>query len=328
MNDYDKFLLQKKKSIIDTGFDVKQLNPNLFEFQKFIVTTALRKGKFAVFADCGLGKTFMQLEWAYRVAQHTKKPVLVLAPLAVVDQTIQEASHFGIKLDGIIVTNYEQLPNIDCSIYSGVVLDESSIIKNFDGATRKLIIDNFANTEFKLACTATPSPNDPMELGNHAEFLNIMPYNEMLAMFFVHDGGETSKWKLKGHAKNRFYEWVSEWAVMLNKPNDIGFDMPGYNLPKLTLKEVKITTPNRGKALFNDVAVSATNFNEELRLTKLERIEHVVNLVTNSTENFIIWVKHNDEADELQRLITDSVNVQGSDSPERKKTSVIGICKQ
>lgn len=325
---YEDFLLQKKRSVTDSGFHVEltDLNPLLFPFQAFCVQTALRKGKFAFFEDCGLGKTFQQLEWAHQVVKHTGGKVLILAPLAVVDQTIQQAEIFNISLHNIVILNYEQLHNIICIDYEGIVLDESSIIKNFDGATRKLIIESFANTPYKLACTATPSPNDPMELGNHSEFLNVMPFNEMLAMYFVHDGGDTAKWRLKGHAKERFYEWVSEWAVMLSTPDDIGFKMDGYHLPKLNLIERKIKTESRDNGmLFNDVAVSATNFNQELRLTKLARIEDALSIVNNSTENFIIWVKHNDEAEELCKLIPGSVNVQGSDKPEYKKSKLLGF---
>lgn len=328
MIDYDQFLETKRKTITDSGFHVElsDLNPLLFDFQKFCVQTALRKGKFALFQDCGLGKSFQQLEWARKVADYTGGEVLILAPLAVVEQTTREAAHFGISLDGITITNYEQLGNLDCSIFAGVVLDESSIIKNFDGATRKLIIDNFANTPYKLACTATPSPNDPMELGNHSEFLNVMPYNEMLAMYFVHDGGETAKWRLKGHAKERFYEWVSEWAVMLSKPDDIGFSMPGYNLPELKLIEHKIETEQRknGK-LFNDTAVNATNFNAELRLTKIDRLHQVADIVNQSDDTFIIWVKQNEEGDYLRKLIPGAIEVKGSDNIEYKKEKLLGF---
>lgn len=328
MIDYDQFLEQKRKTITDSGFHVElsELNPLLFDFQKFCVQTALRKGRFALFEDCGLGKSFQQLEWARKVADHTGGEVLILAPLAVVEQTTREATHFNIELDGITITNYEQLSNIDCSLFAGVVLDESSIIKNFDGATRKLIIDNFANTPYKLACTATPSPNDPMELGNHSEFLNIMSYNEMLAMYFVHDGGDTAKWRLKGHAKERFYEWVSEWAVMLSKPDDIGFNIPGYHLPELKLHERKIKTEQRknGK-LFNDTAVNATNFNAELRLTKIDRLDQAANIVNNSNESFIIWVKQNEEGEYLRKLIPGAIEVKGSDSIEYKKEKLLGF---
>lgn len=325
---YQEFLQQKKKSVLDTGFHIEldSLNPMLFDFQKFCIQRALKKGRFALFEDCGLGKTFQQLEWAHQVNLHTTKPVLILAPLAVVEQTKKEAQSFNIPLTHIHINNYEQLQNIDCSIYGGVVLDESSILKSFDGSYRNLIIDLFANTQFKLACTATPSPNDPMELGNHSEFLNVLSYNEMLAMFFVHDGGETSKWRLKGHAKNHFYDWVSEWAIMMSKPDDLGFEMPGYHLPSLNLIEKHIETTGRDNgSLFNNVAVSATNFNMELRLTKIERLSQAADIVNSSTENFIIWVKQNEEGEELRSLIPDAVEVKGSDSPEYKKSKLLGF---
>jgi hypothetical protein len=325
---YEQFLESKKKKVTDVGFkiEVSALNKKLFPFQSFCVQTALRKGKFAFFHDCGLGKTFQQLEWAYRVTKHTSGKVLLLAPLAVVEQTKQQASIFDIDLSNIDIINYEQLHTVNAADYVGVVLDESSIIKNFDGATRKLIIESFANTPYKLACTATPSPNDPMELGNHAEFLNVMSYNEMLAMYFVHDGGDTAKWRLKGHAKERFFEWVSEWAIMLSKPEDIGFNMPGYHLPDLNLIERKIKTNSRDNGqLFNDVAVSATNFNQELRLTKIERLSDAADIVNASDEPFIVWIKQNEEGDELRKLIPDAVEVKGSDTPEYKKAKLLGF---
>ena len=327
--DYLEFLEKKQKKHILSGFDVdeKHLNNKMFDFQKFIVKRALKAGKYAVFADCGLGKTLMQLEWANQVSKHTNKPVLILAPLAVVGQTIQEGLKFGIDMANIDVQNYEQLDNIDCLSYSGVVLDESSILKNFEGATKKQIIDNFYKTPYKLACTATPSPNDPMELGNHAEFLDVMSRNEMLAMYFVHDGGETAKWRLKGHAVNMFYQFVGTWAIMLNKPNDIGFDMVGYDLPKLTLHENQIITPKRDNgSLFNDTAISATNFNNELRITKLERLDEVVKLVNSKpNENFIIWIKQNEEGEHLKKLLPESVEVKGSDTNEWKKEKLLGF---
>ncbi len=326
--EYSEFLKTKQKSIVQSGFDIPEskLNPVLFPFQKFIVKRALKAGKYAVFADCGLGKTFMQLEWANQVSIKTNKPVLILAPLAVVEQTKQEANHFNISLEKIEVQNYEQLDNIDCSIYSGIVLDESSILKNFEGATKKLILDSFAKTPYKLACTATPSPNDPMELGNHSEFLDIMSRNEMLAMYFVHDGGETAKWRLKGHAIKMFYQFVGSWAIMLNKPQDIGFEMEGYALPSLNLIEKEIKTPKRENGrIFNDAIISATNFNSELRITKVERLDEVAKIVNESDENFIIWIKQNEEGELLKKLIPDAIEVKGSDSNEWKKSKLIGF---
>lgn len=326
---YLDFLQTKQKTHILSGFDVdeKQLNNKMFDFQKFIVKRALKAGKYAIFADCGLGKTLMQLEWANQVSKETKSKVLILAPLAVVRQTIQEGLKFGIDMANIDVQNYEQLDNIDCSIYSGIVLDESSILKNFEGATKKQIIDNFISTPYKLACTATPSPNDPMELGNHSEFLDVMSRNEMLAMYFVHDGGETAKWRLKGHAVKMFYQFVGSWAIMLNKPMDIGFEMIGYDLPKLNLLENQIKTTKRDNgSLFNDAIISATNFNAELRLTKIERLDEVVKLVNaKPDENFIIWIKQNEEGEMLKKLIPDAVEVKGSDSNEWKKDKLLGF---
>lgn len=324
--DYQEFLQQKQKTHIESGFEADQLNSNLFDFQKFIVKRALKAGKYAIFADCGLGKTLMQLEWAYQVQKHTSNPVLILMPLAVKGQTMQEAAKFGIDTTNIHFYNYEQLENINCSIYAGVVLDESSILKNFEGSTKKLIIDLFSKTPYKLACTATPSPNDPMELGNHSEFLDVMSRNEMLAMYFVHDGGETAKWRLKGHAVKLFYQFIGSWAIMLNKPQDIGFRMDGYNLPSLNLIERQIKTPKRNNGiLFNDTAISATNFNQELRLTKLERIDEVIKIVNTSTENFIIWIKQNEEGEYLKKLIPEAIEVKGSDSPEYKEKMLLGF---
>lgn len=328
-DEYLEFLKQKQKKHVYSGFDIdeSELNPALFPFQKFIVNRALKAGKYAIFADCGLGKTLMQLTWADNVSKQTNQPVLILAPLAVVEQTKREASKFGISIDNISIQNYDQLHNIDCSIYSGVVLDESSILKNFDGATKKLIIDSFSQTPYKLACTATPSPNDPMELGNHAEFLDVMSRNEMLAMYFVHDGGQTSKWRLKGHATKLFYQFVGTWAIMLNNPSDIGFKMDGYALPGLKIIENLIVTPKRDNgSLFNDTAISATNFNQELRLTKIERMNKVVEIITrNPEENYIVWIKQNEEGELLRKLLPNAIEVKGTDSDDWKKEKLLGF---
>ena len=325
--EYKDFLERKQKTHIESGFELheSELNKNMFDFQKFIVKRALKAGKYAIFADCGLGKTLMQLEWAYQVTKATNKRVLILAPLVVVEQTKREALKFGIDIDYVDADNYEQLENIDSYNYGGVVLDESSILKNFEGATKNLILEKFKYTQYKLACTATPSPNDPMELGNHSEFLDVMSRNEMLAMYFVHDGGETAKWRLKGHAVKLFYQFIGTWAIMLNKPQDIGFEMIGYDLPTLNLIEKQIITPNRDNGqLFNDAIISATNFNSELRLTKTERLNEVVNIINSRPdENFIIWVKQNEEGEMLRKLLPESIEVKGSDTNEWKKEKLL-----
>lgn len=331
---YNEFLARKNGLKKEQGFEPIHLNKNLFDFQREIVIKALRKARYAIFADCGLGKTIMQLEFADQVVKHTKKPVLILCPLAVASQTIDEGVKFGYLVEreikdipGIYITNYEQIENIDPSIYSGIILDESSILKNYEGSYKKLIIENFKYTEYKLACTATPSPNDPMELGNHAEFLNVMTRQEMLSMYFVHDGGETSKWRIKGHAFTKFYEWVNTWAIMLTKPSDIGYKHEGYNLPELIFQEHIIKTEKRDGFLFNDIAVSAINFNAELRATKEKRLAKVIDIVNSSDKNFIIWVKQNEEGEYLKKMITDSVEVKGSDSNEYKEKMLLGFAK-
>jgi len=334
--EYQEFLKAKQKTHQLSGFDVKDsdLNEKLFPFQKFCIKRALNAGKYAFFEDCGLGKTFQQLEWARLVVKKTKKPALILAPLAVTAQTIQEGEKFGIEVKkftdkittGIYVANYEQLGNIDCSLFSGIVLDESSILKNFEGQTKKLILDSFANTPYKLACTATPSPNDPMELGNHAEFLDVMSRNQMLAMYFVHDGGETAKWRLKGHAVKLFYQFVGSWSIMLNSPGDIGFPMEGYSLPALNFIEKQVETEKRDNgSFFNDIAISATNFNKELRLTKVDRLETAAEIVNASDESFIIWIKQNEEGEMMRKLIPGAIEVQGSDTPEYKEKMLLGF---
>lgn len=333
---YKDFLEKKKRVLHDSGFDVTDLNPLLFDFQKFIVTKALKKGKYAIFADCGLGKTFMQLEWAQKVVEHTNNPVLILCPLAVAGQTIKEGERFGYvvnrytnqKETGIYITNYEQLENIDCSLFSGIVLDESSILKNYSGAYRNLIITLFEKTKFKLACTATPSPNDELELGNHAEFLNVMTSMDMRAVYFTTDKSLTKgdKYRLKRHAIKDFYGWVSEWAVMISKPSDLGFNDAEYVLPSLNYIEKKIITEQRdNNLLFNSVSVSATDFNSELRITKITRMYEVAKIVNNSIENFIIWIKHNEEGEYLRSLISDSIEVSGSDSIEYKERILLGF---
>lgn len=329
---YQEFLKTKEKSFVSSGFNPDteniELNSNLFDFQKYIVSTALNKGRFAVFADCGLGKTLMQLSWADAVYQYTNKKVLVLAPLAVVEQTKDEAVKFGINQESFDITNYEQLKNIDTSVYSGVVLDESSILKGRDGKLSSLIINTFKETPYKLACTATPSPNDHMELGQHSEFLGAMTYLEMLAMFFVHDGGETSKWRLRKHAKDNFWKYVCTWSISLDNPSTLGFDHCGYDLPEIEYIEHIIPVENNTNTLFGDVAVSATDLHRDLKRSFDKRINKTIEIVNNSDEQFIVWTLKNDEANELNKVLNDSINVQGSDKPEVKAKNLNGFAKE
>ena len=333
--DYKEFIESKKKTFIESGFEVNEneLNSNLFDFQRFIVKTALKKGRFAIFADCGLGKTLMQLSWSNAVYNHTGKKVLILAPLAVSAQTKQEANKFGIDMNSFDITNYEQLSKIDCSVYSGVVLDESSILKNYNGSTKQLILDTFKNHKYKLACTATPSPNDHIELGNHAEFLNVTTSKEMVSIFFINDAFNKdhtiSKWRLKKHSTKDFWNWVSSWSLMLSNPSDIGFIGDGYVLPELFMNELQIDVEKQSNGkLFNDIKVSATDFYKELKVTQENRVKAVAEILNNSTETFIVWIKSNEEEKELLSLVPDAIAVNGSDKPELKEKRLLGFANQ
>lgn len=339
MGKYEDFLKTKKKTSISSGFDVdeKDLNVNLFEHQKYIVKIALKKGRFSLFEDCGLGKTIQFLSWAYQVSKKTNNPVLILSPLAVVKQTIKEGLKFGIELkelksdgliDGIYITNYEQLKNIDCSQFSGVVLDESSILKGRDGKMSRLLIDSFKYTKYKLCCTATPSPNDHMELGQHSEFLGQMSYLEMLAMFFVHDGGETSKWRLRKHAQDSFWKYVCTWSIAMDNPKTIGYNIKGYDLPEIEFIEHIIPMRNISNNLFGDSIVSATDLHKDLKRSFDDRMKKTCELVNNSNEQFLIWALKNDEASTLNKLLNDSVNVQGSDKPNVKAENLNGFADE
>ena len=327
--DYKSFLKTKEKNFISSGFEIneKDLNENLFDFQKQIVKIALSKGRFALFEDCGLGKTIQQLSWAEAVYSYTNKQVLILAPLAVVQQTKDECLKFGIDQNCFDITNYEQLKNIDVSKYIGVVLDESSILKGRDGKLSKLIIDTFKNTPYKLACTATPSPNDHMELGQHSEFLGAMSYLEMLAMFFVHDGGETSKWRLRKHAQDDFWNYVCTWSISIDNPCRLGFNEKNYNLPEIEYIEHIIPVENNTQTLFGDVAVSATDLHKDLKRSFDKRINKTIELVNSNNGQWIVWTLKNDEANKLNKVLDNSVNVQGSDKPEYKAEHLNGFAK-
>jgi len=335
--DYYEFLETKKKKVIESGFevDVNELNPMLFDFQKYIVKKSLKAGKYAIFADCGLGKTFMQLEWAKHVSIKTKKPVLILAPLAVSGQTINEGKKFNIHIEkiksdiyqnGIYITNYEQLDNIDCTIFSGIVLDESSILKNFTGKYKNKIINSFRTTPYKLACTATPSPNDLNEIGNHSQFLDILDAQDMRSKWFVRDEG-MNNYRIKGHAKKDFYAWVSSWASMITKPSDIGYNDNGFILPKLHQIQHEITTDLKlGQGyLFNHMAVNATNFNQELRYTQEKRLQKVVELCESNEGQIIVWIKQNIEGDWLRKKLKDCREVKGSDSTDYKEKTLLAF---
>ena len=343
---YDDFLKTKQRKTENTGFKVSktELNPMLFDFQKEIVSRALIAGKYAIFADTGLGKTAMQIEWAKQVMLHTNKPVLILCPLAVSAQTINEGLKFGVNIEKynpktiaypsnyIYISNYEQLNNIECSCFGGVVLDESSILKNYNGKTKQTIIDSFKRTRFKLACTASPSPNDDLELGNHSEFLNVMSSQDMRAIFFTTEKSrkDGNKYRLKKHGIKEFFKWVNSWAVMISKPSDLGFKDDRYNLPSLNIIErsvdVEMTDFENG-LLFKNTNVSATTFNKELKDKLGHRMREVAKIVNEEkpNETFLIWVNIDLEGQLLRKLIPEAIEVSGSDKPEIKEKNLLGF---
>lgn len=334
---YHEFLQGKLKESHPSGLDIHEskLHPSLFDFQRYATRKALQHGKYALFEECGLGKTLQQVEWAHQIVKHTLKPVLILCPLAVSGQTIEQAKdilgydihrYTDQQSQGIYISNYEQLDNIDCSLFVGIVLDESSILKNFNGATKKKLIDSFAKTPYKLCCTATPSPNDDTEITNHAEFLNQGRREEILAMYFTHDGGNTSEWVLKGHARKRFWNWVKTWSLFISNPSDLQFDGSKYNLPDLVIHDVPVKVPIKQGVLFNHMPVSATNYNQELRETRELRMQEVLRIVRErNNESFIIWIKHNDEGDWLSRHLPSEEfrEVSGSDSASSKEQDLL-----
>lgn len=330
---YHDFINAKATASIHTDsiqVTTDQLNPALYAFQRDIVRWALAKGRAAIFADCGLGKTAMQLEWGSKVCQERGGAVLILAPLAVSSQTVAEGLKFGIPVKlceneadvapGINITNYEKLDKFKGCTFSGVVLDESSILKSFTGKVRNQIIDFFCHTPFRLACTATPAPNDFMELGNHAEFLGIMSYTEMLAMFFVHDGGQTSKWRLKGHAQDIFWQWMGSWAVVLDSPGTLGYSSEGYDLPELRVHEI---IADGGEPASE--ALSLTERRRARKETLSLRCAAAANLVNGSTEQWLVWCDLNAESEELTRLINGAVEVKGSDKAEHRGSAMMGF---
>ena len=337
MDKYLQFLESKKTAHIPSGFDCGELHEKLFPFQKAIVKWALKRGRSAICADTGLWKTFQQVVWADEVSKYTNGNVLIFAPLCVAIQTKELAKE---KLDininycrsqdqvksGINITNYEMLDHFDSSKFSGIVLDEASIIKSYDGKTTEKILDFSRSIPYRLSCTATPSPNDYMELGNQSEFVGVMSREEMLAMFFIHDGGDTAKWRLKGHGESRFWEWLSTWAVVVRKPSDLGFDDDGYILPELIMHEHIINIDsNNDDQLF---ALPAQGLNEQ-RAAKRRSMEFRVNavsdLVNNSDDAWMVWCHLNDESEMLGKAISNSVTVQGSDSIDHKENSMNGF---
>lgn len=329
---YQDFIRAKRISDKPSGLtnipDV--LNPMLFDYETDIVKWSLRRGRAGVFAGCGMGKTPIQLAWS----QFIPGRVLISAPLAVSAQTVREGNKFGVECvyrrqdqgDRITVTNYEMLDNFDPKQFTGIVLDESGILKNSGGAFRNYVIDEWSCVPFRLACTATPAPNDFQELGNHAEFLGVMTETEMKSMFFVHDGGETSKWRLRGHAQSDFWRWLCSWSVMIQKPSDLGYSDEKHRLPPLNMHEVITHSDNIPEGCL--FPVPAKTLQERIstrRATTSKRCERAAELANASDEQWLLWCNMNNESETLAKAIPDAVEIKGSDSIEKKEDGLLGF---
>jgi len=335
LTEYERLIAKKTRMVPPTGIpSPPELGNYLFDFQSACVKWSLVRGRSCLFLDTGLGKSRCAIEWARVVHEHTGKPVLILTPLAVARQFVSEGSAIGVVVNrvietsdishGINVVNYDRLDRVIGTEWGGVVLDESSILKDFNGKTRNALIDAFKNVRFKLCTTATPAPNDHTELGNHAEFLGAMTRTEMLSMFFVHDGGSTQDWRIKGHAVEPFWKWVASWAIAIRSPSDIGFDGSKYILPPIQIDQVTVDSGDNsnGGMLIGYEARTLSEQRASRRASLNNRVKACADEVNASSEPWLIWCDLNDESSALTSAIPDAVEVRGSDSSEHKEKAV------
>lgn len=343
--DYHNLIAAKRAAFEPRGFAPKQLHNALKPHQQHATDFALRAGSAALFLDTGLGKSFCAHEWGRQIVERENKPVLMLAPLAVAAQHEREGSKFGIDVKAIrepteitgprvYVTNYDRLAKFDARQFAGVILDESSVLKSFTGKTTKALIETFSRTPYRLACTATPAPNDHMELGTHSEFLGVMKQNMMLQRWFIHDSMDTGTWRMKGHAATDFWSWVASWARCISKPSDIGMSDEGYELPELDVRRHVIASDRSidtgeekdGQArLFRMPDTSATSIHREKRMTTDVRADTIAELVNDSDETWVVWCDTDYEADALAERIPDAIEVRGSMSAEEKEAKLIAF---
>lgn len=335
MSEYHDFLKRKLITTMPSGFEPFALSDRLYSYQDDLVRWACKRGKAALFTMTGTGKTMMQSAWADAVQSETSGNVLILAPLAVAKQTVREAKKIGININycrhsdevkrGINITNYEILHHFDGCDWSGIALDESSILKALTGKVRNQIIEYSNRIPYRLACTATPAPNDFMELGNHAEFLGIMSFTEMLATFFVHDGGDTSKWRLKGHAEQKFWEWMASWGVFLTKPSDLGYSDEGFELPELNTYQHIVQSEATEGALFAFEAKGLQERQAARRESIQRRCEKAAEIVDQYRNDgpFMLWCDLNSESEMLTKMIPGGIEIKGSDKPEYKESAML-----
>lgn len=334
-SDYREFIRSKRVAAKPAGFEVanSDLNSRMFPWQADITRVSLRRGRAAVFADCGLGKSLIALEWARKVTEHTGKPVIMLAPILVGWQMVEEAAKFSVDApirvcksqddvrDGINVTNYERLHLFDASAFGGMVGDESSLLKNFMGKRKQQLMSMFRGLRFKLCCTATPAPNDLLELGNHADFLDVMPAREMIARWFINDTMHAGKYRLKPHGAADFWRWVSSWAVSLSSPSDLGHSDDGFVLPPLNTHEIIVPSEQSWFGSEQSKA-SATNVHKEKRSSLVNRCDAVAELCNSGNDQWAVWCGTDYEADALKQRIRDCVEVRGSHSEAKKEQAL------
>jgi hypothetical protein len=331
---YEQFVAAKLGIVQSAGIDAPLRDYGLFPHQADLAKWALRRGRAAIFADTGLGKSRMQLAWADTVRRETGSDVLILAPLAVAQQTVEEGASIGVDVThsreacdirpGINITNYDRVHKFDASQFGAVVLDESSIIKHHAAKTLQTLLDKFRGTPYKLACTATPAPNDWTELGNHAEFLGVRSRAEMLAEFFTHDGGETQTWRLKGHARHVFWRWVASWGAMVRSPADLGHDAGAYELPPLHVHQHTVEiSHNPDHGLFAMEAQTLTERRNARKASLVDRVRACAEIVNSSSDIWLIWCDLNAEGDALESAIPGSVQVAGCDTEEFKERNLL-----
>lgn len=344
MEDYAEFIEQKTQLADSGGFEPVYMPDHLYDFQSRLTEWAIRKGRCAIFADCGLGKTPMQLAWADNVAKYCNKPTLLLTPLAVSAQSAHEAEKFGVdarrSVDGspagdVTITNYEKLHHFDPSDFSGVVCDESSILKSFDGTRKQQITEFMRKIQYRLLATATAAPNDYIELGTSSEALGYLGYVDMLNRFFKNDMnssstkrmyGEAPKWRFKGHAEQPFWRWVTSWARACRKPSDLGFNDDRFELPPIHENYHIVDVEHAADGmLFNLPAVRLDEQREERKRTISERCDKVADLVSSTGEPALVWCHMNAEGDLLEKTIPGAVQVSGSDSDDEKERKFLAF---
>lgn len=331
---YDDFVSAKLRQAPPAGLNVEPANYGLFPHQRDLVRYALRRGRCGIFADTGLGKSRMEVAWSDTLHRHTGGDVLILTPPAVAQQTVEEAASIGVTVTharddsdirpGINITNYERLHRFDTERFVGVAPDESSIIKHHGSKTLAHLLEAFERTPYKLCATATPAPNDWVELGTHAEFLGVRSRAEMLAEFFVHDGGDTQTWRLKGHARHAFWRWVASWGALVRSPADLGHDASAYELPPLVVEQHTVAAPHDpSHGLFAMEAQTLTERRDARRASLVERVRACAGMANADRQPWIVWCDLNAEGDALCAAIPDAVEIRGSDDPDEKERRLI-----